>query len=379
MVDPPPFSSLALKKLGIPSILIEWIIISHCHADHDAGTFQKILDATRVEIITTKTILDSFIRKYSALSGMSYSIISMLFKFRPVIVGAPLSLNGATFRFFYSLHSIPCLGFEVFLQDKSIFFSGDTFFDPKKMLDMHKAGFLSLKRYESLANIKWIHSVILHEAGVPPIHTPLTALAALPSEVKNRMYLVHVAEKDVRTELGLKAAKSGLENTIVIDVQKPKAFDYLQKIDVLSSIEVFESLSLRNVRDLLQSANDEHFSAGQIVIKEGTLSHKFYIILKGVARIYSEKPDNQFERLYTAGEYFGESSLNYANKNSRRMASVQAVTDLHLLAIERHDFWFAFGDGKGGGGPIINKLLNLFQARKSKALTVIIKYLHFII
>ena len=55
------------------------------------------------------------------------------------------------------------------------------------------------------------------------------------------------------------------------------------------------------------------------------------------------------------------------------MASVQAVTDLHLLAIERHDFWFAFGDGKGGGGLIINKLLNLFQARKSKALSVIIK------
>ena len=373
MVDPPPFSSIVLRKLGIPSILIEWIIISHCHADHDAGTFQKILDATRVEIITTKTILDSFVRKYAALSGMSNSIIQMLFKFRPVIIGAPLSLNGATFRFFYSLHSIPCVGFEVFLQDKSIFFSGDTFFEPKKMLEMQKAGFISQKRYESLANIKWIHTVILHEAGVPPIHTPLTALAVLPPEVKNRMYFVHVAAKDVKAEFGLKAAQCGVENTIVIDVQKPKAFDYLQKIDVLSSIEVFENLSLRNVRDLLQSANDENFSAGQIVIKEGTLSHKFYIILKGVARIYSEKIDNRFERLYYPGEYFGESSLNYANKNNRRMASVQAVTDLHLLAIERHDFWFAFGDGKGGGGPIINKLLNLLQARKSKALSVIIK------
>ena len=373
MVDPPPFSSIVLKKLGIPSILIEWIIISHCHADHDAGTFQKILDATRIEIITTKTILDSFVRKYAALSGMSNSIISMLFKFRPVIIGAPLSLNGATFRFFYSLHSIPCIGFEVFLQDKSIFFSGDTFYDPKKMLEMHKAGYLSQKRFESLANIKWIHTVILHEAGVPPIHTPITALSCLPPEVKNRMYLVHVAAKDVKIETGLKAAQSGVENTIVIDVLKPKAFDYLQKIDVLSSIEVFESLSLRNVRDLLQSANDEYFSAGQIVIKEGTLGHKFYIILKGVARIYSDRPDNRFERLYNPGEYFGESSLNYANKNNRRMASVQAVTDLHLLAIERHDFWFAFGDGKGGGGPIINKLLNLFQARKSKALSVIIK------
>jgi hypothetical protein len=54
MVDPPPFSSQLLKKIGIPSILIEWIIISHCHADHDAGTFQKVLDASRIEVIISK-------------------------------------------------------------------------------------------------------------------------------------------------------------------------------------------------------------------------------------------------------------------------------------------------------------------------------------
>ena len=39
MVDPPPFSSTCLKKLGIPSAIIMAIIITHCHADHDAGTF----------------------------------------------------------------------------------------------------------------------------------------------------------------------------------------------------------------------------------------------------------------------------------------------------------------------------------------------------
>ena len=39
MVDPPPFCTYNLKKKGIPSTLIEGVIISHCHADHDAGTF----------------------------------------------------------------------------------------------------------------------------------------------------------------------------------------------------------------------------------------------------------------------------------------------------------------------------------------------------
>lgn len=70
MVDPPPFASYHMKQMGIPSTLICAVIISHCHADHDAGTFHKILDDTKVEIITTRTIMNSFLRKYSAISGM---------------------------------------------------------------------------------------------------------------------------------------------------------------------------------------------------------------------------------------------------------------------------------------------------------------------
>lgn len=55
MVDPPPFSSQYLKKMGIPSVLIHAIIITHCHADHDAGTFTKLLDDCRIEVIRNFT------------------------------------------------------------------------------------------------------------------------------------------------------------------------------------------------------------------------------------------------------------------------------------------------------------------------------------
>ena len=50
MLDPPPFSYFALKKHAIPSSLIESVIISHCHADHDAGAFQKILESQKIEV-----------------------------------------------------------------------------------------------------------------------------------------------------------------------------------------------------------------------------------------------------------------------------------------------------------------------------------------
>jgi len=50
-VDPPPFSTHILKKKGITQNVIEWMIITHCHADHDAGAFQKILESSKVEVI----------------------------------------------------------------------------------------------------------------------------------------------------------------------------------------------------------------------------------------------------------------------------------------------------------------------------------------
>ena len=44
-----------------------------------------------------------------------------------------------------------------------------------------------------------------------------------------------------------------------------KHLGILRRLDLLSSIDVFEHLTLKNVRWLLDSLSEEHFSAGQIV------------------------------------------------------------------------------------------------------------------
>ena len=36
MIDPPPYSSQTLRLQGISPMLIEKVIITHCHADHDS-------------------------------------------------------------------------------------------------------------------------------------------------------------------------------------------------------------------------------------------------------------------------------------------------------------------------------------------------------
>ena len=75
-----------------------------------------------------------------------------------------------------------------------------------------------------------------------------------------------MAQKDFNPIHELRFAKSGFENTILVDVMVPKALPIYKKIDLLSGIDVFENLSIKNARDLIQVSTEEHYKTGQIVL-----------------------------------------------------------------------------------------------------------------
>jgi hypothetical protein len=139
MIDPPPYSSVTLEREGIRPRLIVAILLTHVHADHDGGAFQKILTGSRVSLITTPTIYKSFIRKYSALSGLSPSLLRHSHRHRPAIIGQPLRFHGATFHFTYSFHTIPCIAFRVEWEGKSIIFTGDHMNNPPVIQKLEKS------------------------------------------------------------------------------------------------------------------------------------------------------------------------------------------------------------------------------------------------
>jgi hypothetical protein len=58
--------------------------------------------------------------------------------------------------------------------------------------------------------------VLLHEAGAPPIHTPLSVLNELPEEVRKRLYVVHTSA--LPPESGLRVAPTGTAGTIRLDL-----------------------------------------------------------------------------------------------------------------------------------------------------------------
>jgi Cft2 family RNA processing exonuclease len=116
---------------------VDAVILTHCHADHDAGIFQKIMEETRISFFTTPTIMASFLRKYSSLSGLPESLVRSLFVFRPAVIGEPIKTHGGAIKFHYNLHAIPCVGFQASFGGKTIVYSGDTNYDPPRINAMY--------------------------------------------------------------------------------------------------------------------------------------------------------------------------------------------------------------------------------------------------
>lgn len=77
-------------------------------------------------------------------------------------------------------------------------------------------GVLSKARADDLRNLPLQETdLLLHEAGAPPIHTPLDVLKQLPPRVKKRLYVVHTSALPEDCEL--RVAPTGTAGTIRLD------------------------------------------------------------------------------------------------------------------------------------------------------------------
>lgn len=134
--------------------------------------------------------------------------------------------------------------------------------------------------------------------------------------------MIHIAEKDLQKDLGLKIVGMGVENTLIIlPSGSQKNMDTKRRLELLSNIDILQQLTIKNINWLLDSLKVERYSPGDLIVEEGTLGDKFYIIETGVARIFSQKKENPFERFFSDGDYFGESSLIHSKFQSKRQAS----------------------------------------------------------
>lgn len=333
MVDPPVNSTAWLRDSNVNPKLIDSVILTHCHADHDSGTFQKILDETRITVYTTPTVMKSFIKKYSTLTRIPAKKLMNMFTFFPVKMNGQYNIHGAIFTFYYSLHSIPTMGFHFSYRDKTFLYSSDHLNEPKIIKQMWDEGYLTKERMDFLLAFPWDYDIIYHEAGIPPLHTPISYLNSLPVEVQRRITVYHIAEKDFPEKTALKLAKFGMGETLYPDIKKHKFEEPFRVLDVFSRIDIFKNLPFERIKDLLLIVQEEDFNKGDYIIKKDTSGDKFYVIVSGNVTIGGVKDIK--DKVYGTFEYFGEASLIF---NTKRTADVIAATNVHAFSIEKHSF-----------------------------------------
>jgi MFS family permease len=104
------------------------------------------------------------------------------------------------------------------------------------------------------------------------------------------------------------------------------------ELRLLRSIDIFAPLAPPALESLAGSLIPVRVEAGREVFRQGELGDRFYIVADGRAEIVS---DGRPVAVTVAGGYFGEIALL---RDVPRTATVRALADLELYALERDDF-----------------------------------------
>lgn len=332
LIDPPVDTTRWMRLNGVDSRLIEDIVLTHCHADHDAGTLQKVLEEGRIRIHTTPTVMESFVRKYRGLLGLTQAQVKALFDFHPIIVHQDINIAGGTFHFVYNFHPIPTLGFDVRYQQKRLAYSGDNLNDRDLLTQLFEEGLFSQERLQQLLNFRWESDIILHEAGIPPVHTPLQTLIDLPDEVKSRLYVNHISARNIPADSGLTLAPPGVAKTLVLDVEPPPLWLPQRMLDLFGGVDLFWQLTITKVSEFLRIANYRKYRAGEVLVRTGSRGDEFFLVLSGEAEVVQR--GGVLTRL-GRHDYFGEVAVLLG---SERTADVLAYTEMEVLVVSAADF-----------------------------------------
>ncbi len=103
-------------------------------------------------------------------------------------------------------------------------------------------------------------------------------------------------------------------------------------LDLLEAIPMFAPLTPAVVESLALSLVRVPVRAGEVVLREGEASDRFYVIESGLVEVTQ---NGAVLRRESAGDFFGEIGLL---RDVPRTATITAVEDTQLVALERDDF-----------------------------------------
>lgn len=102
--------------------------------------------------------------------------------------------------------------------------------------------------------------------------------------------------------------------------------------EFLGRVPIFEHCTPEEIASIVSVAQEHSYSAGQLIVTQGTPGQAFYLILSGKVGI---ERDGSVLGAFGSGDFFGEMSLlDYAP----RSATIRAIEDTSCLMLSSWDF-----------------------------------------
>jgi CRP-like cAMP-binding protein len=327
VVDPLAFLPKFLEKRRIDPYDIEFLYLTHTHSDHDDGIIEQVLNGRAVKVMTSRVILESFIRKVMAITDWKEEDARKLIQFVELAPGKPLMIHDdLQIDFDYAFHSVPTGRFVITYKGKKISYSADTLYDPDLVKKLVADGIVSQRRADTILGFIWGADLIVHDAG-GGIHTSPDWLEKLPFDTREKVIAVHV--HGIGAGTGLRQAGRGDETTLIPCDEVAKFKRVMKLID---RIPLFVTLSLKQKMEILENARHERFEPGAVMVKEGDRADRFFIVVSGEAEVLVQDKSRGF---LSKGDYFGEIALL---ELKARTASIRAKTIVSVLSLDQVKF-----------------------------------------
>jgi len=121
---------------------------------------------------------------------------------------------------------------------------------------------------------------------------------------------------------------------------------------MLAKCDLFKHLTPRSLAEMVDHLRPESFEAGHIVLREGDIGDKFYLIREGSVRV--DRGGKQVAVL-AQGDFFGEMSLMYGQP---RNATVTTIQPSWIYSLEQDQFQLAMSQQASFEAEIRNSLFD---------------------
>ncbi|GEM_PF-1468150 len=349
-IDGSPWMSERLNLFGIPPKDVKLFIITHLHDDH-SNIFQMIIKGYRSTIATTNLIYRSFLVKASNILSIPVEDVEKLIYFVELKPGETVKWYSNSIECFYTAHPIPTIG--IIINDR-IMYSGDTLWG-SKLKAAADDGYLSDEYCQYLQNLP-LHpriELIFMDGGGGAIHPDPAELAALPEEVRKKMYITHVSAISPEMEEKLNIGRPGQ----IFRLDDRRASLDFEDVLALSESTLMKGSPQEWLRVFCAVGTIILEGAHRVIVDEQTPPDYFYFLLRGTLKVM--KGDAVITRIYS-GDYFGEMIFLGAKK---RTATIVAESAVKILAIPQDVFQDFVSDEnvKKNLVKIMNLRPNFFQ------------------